>query len=128
MCRPCGTWPRDATSSTRACGAVTAAVDALETGTMPRSYLRDIVEHVAPSLLVAQRAGHASVPAVVTEHVRQTVHLLVERSPVLSEAVTAGRCAVVGLVYGLVEGRVRIVDVLGDVGVHDLEGHDVSHG
>jgi carbonic anhydrase len=110
------------------CGAVTAGVDALETGTMPRSYLRDIVEHVAPSLLVARRAGDASVQAVVTEHVRQTVRLLVERSPVLAEAVAAGRSAVVGLVYGLVEGRVRVVDVLGDVGVHELQGHDVSHG
>jgi carbonic anhydrase len=110
------------------CGAVTAGVDALETGIMPRGFLRDIVEHVAPSLLVAQRAGDASVPAVLTEHVGQTVRLLVERSPVLAEAVAAGRCAVVGLVYGLVEGRVRIVDVVGDVGEHAAPGHDVSHG
>jgi carbonic anhydrase len=107
------------------CGAVTAGVDALETGIMPRGFLRDIVEHVAPSLLVAQRAGDASVPAVLTEHVGQTVRLLVERSPVLAEAVAAGRCAVVGLVYGLVEGRVRIVDVVGE---HTAPGHDVSHG
>jgi carbonic anhydrase len=110
------------------CGAVTAGVNALETGTMPRGYLRDIVEHVAPSLFVAQRAGEATVPAVVAENVRQTVRLLVERSPLVAEAVAAGRCAVVGLVYDLVEGRVRMIDVLGDVGEHVAEGHDVSHG
>jgi carbonic anhydrase len=110
------------------CGAVTAGVDALETGTMPPGYLRDIVEHVTSSLFVAQRAGDASVPAVVTENVRQTVRLLVERSPVLANAVAAGRCAVVGLVYGLVEGKVRFVDVVGDVGEQVAEGHDVSHG
>jgi carbonic anhydrase len=110
------------------CGAVTAGVDALATGTMPPGYLRDIVEHVAPSLFVAQRTGDASVPAVVTENVRQTVRLLVERSPVVAEAVAAGRCAVVGLVYALVEGKVRFVEVLGDVGEHIAEGHDVSHG
>jgi carbonic anhydrase len=110
------------------CGAVTAGVNAFETGTMPPGYLRDIVEHLAPSLFVAQRAGDTSVPSVVAENVRQTVRLLVERSPVVAQAVAAGRCAVVGLVYGLVEGRVRLVDVLGDVGEHVAEGHDVSHG
>jgi carbonic anhydrase len=116
------------------CGAVTAGVEALENGTMPGGFLRDIVEHVAPSVLAAQRAGDASVNSAVAEHVRQTTRLLVERSPVLSGAVEAGRCAVVGLVYSLVEGSVRLVDVIGDVG--DLGGvgaaagerHDVTHG
>jgi carbonic anhydrase len=68
------------------------------------------------------------VPSVVSENVRQTVRLLVERSPVVAQAVAAGRCAVVGLVYGLVEGRVRMVDVVGDVGEHASPVHDVSHG
>ncbi len=98
------------------CGAVTAGVEALRTGDMPGGFLRDIVERVAPSILVAQRAGDASVPAVLTEHVHQTVRLLAERSPVLAEAVSAGRCAIVGLVYSLAEGRVRVVDVVGDLG------------
>jgi carbonic anhydrase len=116
------------------CGAVTAGVEALEKGTMPGGFLRDIVEHVTPSVLAAQRAGDASVNSAVAEHVKQTTRLLVERSPVLSDAVDAGRCAVVGLVYSLVEGSVRLVDVLGDVG--ELGGvgaavgerHDVTHG
>jgi hypothetical protein len=41
--------------------------------------------------------------------------------------VAAGRCAVVGLVYSLDEGRVRLVETLGDVGAADAEGHDVNH-
>lgn len=113
------------------CGAVTAGVDALRTGDMPGGFLRDIVERVAPSILVAQRAGDASVPAVLKEHVHQTVHLLAERSPVLTEAVAAGRCAVVGLVYSLDEGRVRLVEALGDVGdvsALSADGHDVTVG
>lgn len=109
------------------CGAVTAGVNAFESGDMPGGFLRDIVERVAPSILVAQRAGDATVPAVLIEHVRQTVRLLVERSPVLADAVAAGRCAVVGLVYSLDEGRVRLVETLGDVGAADAEGHDVHH-
>jgi len=110
------------------CGAVTAGVEALEQGTMPGGFLRDIVEHVAPSVLAAQRAGDASVNSAVAEHVKQTTRLLVERSPVVSDAVDAGRCAVVGLVYSLVEGSVRVVDVLGDVGDVAGERHDVTHG
>jgi carbonic anhydrase len=110
------------------CGAVTAGVQALENGTMPGGFLRDIVEHVAPSVLAAQRAGDASVNTVVAEHVKQTSRLLVERSPVLSGAVDAGRCAVVGLVYSLVEGSVRVVDVVGDVGDAVGDRHDVTHG
>jgi carbonic anhydrase len=113
------------------CGAVTAGVDALRTGDMPGGFLRDIVERVAPSILVAQRAGDASVAAVLKEHVHQPVHLLAERSPVLTEAITAGTCAVVGLVYSLDEGRVRLVEALGDVGdvgAVAADGHDVTVG
>jgi carbonic anhydrase len=95
---------------------------------MPGGFLRDIVERVAPSILVAQRAGDASVPAVLVEHVRQTVRLLAERSPVLSDAVDAGRCAVVGLVYSLDEGVVRLVDALGDIGDVPVDGHDGTDG
>ena len=96
------------------CGAVTAGVDALETGTMPRSYLRDIVEHVAPSLLVAQRAGDASGTgggdrARATDGVAcsSNGHRCWRRPS------RPGGPRVVGLVYGLVEGRVRVVDVAG---------------
>jgi carbonic anhydrase len=110
------------------CGAVTAGVSAWQSGDMPGGFLRDIVERVAPSILVAQRAGDASVPAVLVEHVRQTVRLLVERSPVLAHAVDDGRCAVVGLVYSLDEGRVRLVDALGDVGPVAVDRHDETVG
>jgi carbonic anhydrase len=34
----------------------------------------------------------------------------------LAEAVAEGRCAIVGLEYALVDGRVRIAEVVGDIG------------
>jgi carbonic anhydrase len=97
------------------CGAVAATMEAVATGRLPAGFVRDIVERVAPSVLAAQRQGRASADEAGAEHVRQTVQLLVDRSAVLAAAVREGRCAVVGLVYRLVEGRVSVVEILGDL-------------
>jgi carbonic anhydrase len=95
------------------CGAVGATVDAVASGELPAGFVRDIVERVTPSVLAAQRRGHTSPDEVEAEHVRQTVRLLVDRSTVLAEAVREGRCAVVGAVYRLVEGKVAVVETRG---------------
>jgi carbonic anhydrase len=97
------------------CGAVAASIESVETGVLPNGFVRDIVERVTPSVLAAQRAGRTSAEDVGAEHVRQTVRLLVDRSAVLADAVDRRECAVVGLVYALDEGRVRFVDVVGDL-------------
>ena len=98
------------------CGAVKATVDAVESGVLPAGFVRDIVERVTPSVLAAQRAGRTSPEDIEAEHVRQTVRLLVDRSALLAEAVAKGALAVVGLVYALDDGRVSVVEVLGEVG------------
>jgi carbonic anhydrase len=97
------------------CGAVSATIEAVATGVLPAGFVRDIVERVTPSVLTAQRQGRTTPDEVGAEHVRQTVRLLVDRSAVLAGAVRAGRCAVVGLVYRLVEGRVSVVETVGDL-------------
>jgi len=97
------------------CGAVAATVAAVETGQLPAGFVRDIVERVTPSVLAAQRQGRTSADEAGAEHVRQTVRLLVDRSAALAAAVGEGRCAVVGLVYRLVEGRVNVVETRGDL-------------
>jgi len=97
------------------CGAVGATMDAVTDGTLPAGFIRDIVERVTPSVLAAQRQGLTSADEIEAEHVRQTVQLLVDRSAVLATAVREGRCAVVGLVYRLVEGKVSVVETVGDL-------------
>jgi carbonic anhydrase len=99
------------------CGAVAATVEALDHGPMPGGYLRDLVERVTPSVLAARQAGRVGTDEIETEHVRQTGRLLVERSRVLSDAVAAGDCAIVGLVYDLADGQARVVASSGDIGV-----------
>jgi len=102
------------------CGAIAAALGAHTNGRMPGGYLRDIVERVTASIVTARRAGQ--VPAdldpdgLTEEHVRHTVHLVAERSTAIAERVAAGTCAVVGAGYRLAEGRVRLLDAVGDLG------------
>ncbi|EMY36181.1 carbonic anhydrase [Arthrobacter crystallopoietes BAB-32] len=91
------------------CGAVTAARDTVDTGEMPRGGIRDLVERITPSVLAARRAGKENINDMVVENVRQSSERLVDSSRAISEAVAAGRTAVVGVAYSLAEGRADLV-------------------
>lgn len=97
------------------CGAVRASLDAVDSGRMPGGYLRDLVERVTPSIMAARAQGAAGPDEVLVEHVRQTGRLLHDRSTLVADAVRSGRLAIVGTVYDLAEGRVRPVDVIGEI-------------
>lgn len=98
------------------CGAVKATVEALQSGSMPDGYLRDLVERVLGSAIAAERAGITDIDQTMVEHVRQTVRLLAERSPDIEARIQQGRLAVVGLTYALADGRASVVEVAGDIG------------
>lgn len=91
------------------CGAVTAAKDTVDTGVMPRGWLRDLVERITPSVLAARRAGHDDLNDMVIENVRQSSERLLDSSRAISTAVDAGRTAVVGVAYRLADGRADLV-------------------
>jgi len=95
------------------CGAVSATVQAVQSGVMPRGYIRDIVERVTPSVLAAHTAGMTTADEIEAEHVRHTLRLLTERSSLIGDRVASGRLAVVGATYTLGDGRARIVDSVG---------------
>ena len=99
------------------CGAVKAAMEAVATGVMPPGYLRDIVERVTPSVLVATRAGRTSVEQIEGEHVAQTCHLIADRSAIIAERISDGRLAIVGAEYHLAHGAAQVVTVVGDVSI-----------
>lgn len=99
------------------CGAVGAAMRAVEDGQMPRGYIRDIVERVFPSYLAARaRSAQPTVEEVENQHVRSTCELITERSTVIADAVAHGKVAIVGAEYNLAEGVARLIHVVGDVG------------
>ncbi|RAS59727.1 carbonic anhydrase [Lentzea atacamensis] len=92
-----------------ACGAVGAACAALDEGTVPAGYIRDVVERVTPSVLAARAAGRLQADEILVEHISRTVDLLLDRSRLLAERVAAGQAAVVGLCYRLADGGAHLV-------------------
>ncbi|MDL4813157.1 hypothetical protein [Actinomadura opuntiae] len=64
---------------------------------------------MTPSVLAARAAGRTEPQQILAEHVRHTVDLLLDRSRVLADKVTAGQAAVVGLRYRLADGNAEIV-------------------
>lgn len=102
------------------CGAVGAATAALAHAQIPPGFVRAVVDRVIPSIvgLVSEGTDLSTLdPAVLgTEHVRHTVQMLQGYSVSLAERVAAGSCAIIGVEYALDDGRVRVVQVAGDVG------------
>jgi len=111
------------------CGAVGAARSALVTGQMPPGMIRAVVDRVIPSIVTRAPAvsgqvigGGERFDLEVPEaaelgrvHVRRTVQMLSSYSRALSQAVTDGRCAIVGAEYTLADGRVGAVESVGDI-------------
>lgn len=95
------------------CGAVTGAINSRNSGVMPKGFVRDLVEHIAPSVQAAERQGITDVNGTVVEHVKQTTDRLVELSTVLSKAISEGRTAVAGVAYHLDDGKAQLVSSLG---------------
>lgn len=98
------------------CGAVKATLTALEEGSVPGGYIRDIVERVTPSILLGRRDGLTRVDEFEARHVAETASQLMARSTAISERVQAGELAIVGLTYHLADGRVQLRSHLGDIG------------
>ena len=98
------------------CGAVKAAVGALDDGAIPAGFVRDVVERVAPSILMGRRDGLSRVDEFEERHVRETVAQLMARSTAIAERVAAGTLAIAGVTYQLAEGRAVLVEHVGDIG------------
>ncbi|MCV7441395.1 carbonic anhydrase [Mycobacterium paraense] len=98
------------------CGAVKAAIGAIDDGAIPGGYVRDVVERVAPSILLGRRDGLSRVDEFEERHVKETVAQLVARSSTIAERVSAGTLAIAGVTYQLADGRAALVEHVGDIG------------
>lgn len=95
------------------CGAVGAAINAVDTHSTPSGYLRDVVERIAPAVFEARRDPEAGYEEIVVENVHQTVTAIREKSAVVNRAIAEGRTAIVGALYNLEEGTVTPVHTEG---------------
>ncbi len=98
------------------CGAVQAAITALDRGEFPGGYVRDIVERVTPSILLGRHSGLTRVDEFEARHVNETITQLRIRSAPIAQRIAEGSLAIVGVTYQLAEGRVVLRDHLGDIG------------
>jgi carbonic anhydrase len=95
------------------CGAVAAARAAVADGSTAEGYVSDVIEKVTPSVLATNAAGRTEDADFIAAQIEHTVNLLMDRSRVVSDAVAAGRTAVVGLAYRLVDGTAQLVTARG---------------
>ncbi|CCK65824.1 beta-carbonic anhydrase CanB [Mycobacterium canetti] len=98
------------------CGAVNAALAAINDGTLPGGYVRDVVERVAPSVLLGRRDGLSRVDEFEQRHVHETVAILMARSSAILERIARGSLAIVGVTYQLDDGRAVLRDHIGNIG------------
>lgn len=98
------------------CGAVSATINALDTGVVPDGFVRDIVERVTPSILNGRREGLSKVDELEARHVQETAHVLVQRSRSIVDKVCSGSLAIVGVTYRLEDGRVELRRSIGNIG------------
>jgi carbonic anhydrase len=97
------------------CGAVGAAVRALRSGAVPPGFQRAIVEHLLPGVLAAQARGITDHDDIGRAHITSTADLLVHRSSVVYEAVARNQCAIVCATYRLRDGRVHLIESIGQL-------------
>jgi len=98
------------------CGAVKAALGVLDGGAVPGGFVRDLVERVAPSILMGRRDGLTRVDEFEDRHVRETVAQLVSRSAAVAERVAEGTLGLAGVSYHLADGRAALIHNVGDIG------------
>ena len=98
------------------CGAVKASIAALDEGTVPGGYVRDVVERVTPSIMLARRDGLTRVDEFEARHVIETGSQLLTRSTAIADRVESGELSIVGVTYRLADGRIMLREHLGDIG------------
>ncbi len=98
------------------CGAVKAALSALDEGEIPPGYVRDVVERVTSSVLLGRRDGLTTVDEFEARHVIETGVQLVARSTEIKDRIDDGRLAIVGVTYHLSDGRAALRARVGEIG------------
>lgn len=97
------------------CGAVEAALGALDNLDIASGHIRDLVERVTPSILLGRSEGLTTVDEFEARHVQETGKLLMDRSKIISAGVTDGDIGIIGLTYRLADGNVHLCAAVGDV-------------
>jgi carbonic anhydrase len=98
------------------CGAIRATIDDAQ-GKMGASgkFIHELVAKIKPTVLEANRRGLTEIDEITTMHVEDTIHDMVTRSRTISDAIKAGKLAVVGANYKLIEGEIHPIVIHGNI-------------
>jgi carbonic anhydrase len=91
------------------CGAVDAAIKSLRDNTTLPGHLPSLVEGVAPAVKAVSQKGGDTLGLAIRQNVVDNIAKLSAAGPILSAAVEQRKIKVVGGVYGLKDGRVKMV-------------------
>jgi carbonic anhydrase len=93
------------------CGAVSAAVNVVQNDLTVPGRIFVLIDGLEPSVLRAREANPDDIiDGTTRENVRRQVRRLRTISPLISEAVAAGRTEVVGAVFDMASGEVNFLD------------------
>jgi carbonic anhydrase len=91
------------------CGAVEAAIKSLRDNTTLPGQMPSLVAGVAPAVKAVSQQGGDTLGLAIRQNVVDTVAKLSSATPILSAAVEQRKLRVVGGVYGLRDGKVKMV-------------------
>jgi carbonic anhydrase len=91
------------------CGAVDAAIKSLKDNTTLPGHMPSLVAGVAPAVKAVSQQGGDTLGLAIRQNVLDTVAKLGSATPILSAAVEQRKLRVVGGVYGLRDGKVKMV-------------------
>lgn len=92
------------------CGAISSTIDVVKNGTQLPGHLPALVNAIRPAVAEAQKAVPADLLAAATEaNVRLNVERLKTAGPILAQRAAEKKLTIVGGVYELATGKVRLV-------------------
>ena len=93
----------------QACGAVDAAIKSIKSGTTLPGHLPSLVAALAPAVKAVLDKPGDNLDNAIRQNVVLTVNKLKTATPILSSAVDEKKLRIVGAVYDLADGRVKLV-------------------
>ena len=91
------------------CGAVKAAIEVVQKGVDPPGAISVLTDSIRPVIATSREQGVDPLKSAVVANVRRQVGNLLDTAEVVAPAVAAGRVRIVGSVYELTSGRVRLL-------------------
>jgi carbonic anhydrase len=94
------------------CGAVKGACDNIEMGNLTAllSKLHAAVKNEKSTIENRDSSNEQFVEKVTTIHIKNTIHDIMERSPILKELILAGKCGIIGGYHDITSGEVSFYE------------------